>query len=146
MEVILPESVQKLTPKQQSLIQNLFTEKTIIAAAEKAGYKTDSIPSNVYLMVRTPEFQRKMLEYAKANNILDLPQIHRIEAQALNDLERNPENYAKYKDILKQKKQVAGLLAPDTQPVQATVSIQSVQNMQVVVGDTVSDRLKKPGK
>ena len=150
----LPDKTTELIPtapltKQEQLIRYLYTEPTAEQAAIKAGYAPSTASGTIYTLIKKPEFQKRLLEYAIANDILDLPNLAKIENKCLNLLHDNPEQYPRFKEIFRQKKQVAGLLAQDAQPVQPTINIRSIEHLQVVLGDQVHKRtlmLDKPAK
>ena len=143
----LPELAEP--SKQDRFISALFAYPTIQEAAHAAGYSNKSVTSHVYTLLKNPAFITKMREHAIANNLIALPTIARIEKKCLEIVEREPENYPKYKEIFRQTKQISGLLAQDTQPVQPTINIKSIEHLQVVLGDQVHKRtltLDKPVK
>ena len=148
----LPDSAEPIQPepsKQDKFISYLFTEQTIKDAARKAGYAESTCASVTYTMLKDPKFQDKLRQYAIQNNLLALPQIARIEKKGLDALENDINKYPKFRDILKQTKQISGLLAQDTQPAVPTINIRSIEHLQVILGDQVSRRtlmLDKPPK
>ena len=127
--------------KQDKFISHLFTEPTIKDAARKAGYAESTCASVTYTMLKDPKFQDKLRQYAIANDLLSVPQLQRIESKCLKLVEDSPEKYPKFKEIFRQKKQIAGLLAQDAVPAQPTINIKTIEHLQVVVGDAVQKRL-----
>ena len=143
----LPEPTEPT--KQDKFISYLFTEQTIKDAARKAGYAESTCASVTYTMLKDPKFQDKLRQYAINNDLLSLPVIAKIENKCLNLVDANPEKYPKFKEIFRQKKQVAGILAQDTTPAVPTINIKSIEHLQVVLGDQVHRRvltLDKPVK
>ena len=132
--------------KQDKFIAALFVTQTIQEAAKIAGYSQNSRTSFVYDLVKRPEFAAKMRGYAIANDLQTLPQIARIEQICLDQVEKNPENYPKYRDIFRQKKVVTGLMDSDEAPRQPTINIKTIENLQVVVGGDLARRLMDNGK
>lgn len=127
-----PEKPEEPESKQDKLLQYLFSEPTPMAAQVKAGYSPKS--TMVYQLIRKPDFQQRMRDYATQNDLLSMPLIQSIEAKCLKEVERDPQNYRIYKDVFKQKKQIAGLLAQDTAPPPPPgVSIGTIERMQVIV-------------
>ena len=143
----LPDSAEPT--KQDKFISALFTYPTIQEAAHAAGYSNKSVTSHVYTLLKNPLFITKMREYAINNDLMELPALARIERKCLQLVEDEPEKYPKFKDIFRQKKQIAGILAPDATPALPTINIRSIEHLQVVLGDQVSQRvltLDKPPK
>ena len=126
---------------QDKLVSLLFTESTIKDAGLKAGYAPTTCSSTIYTLLKQPAFQNKLRQYAIQNDLLSLPQLAKIESKCLDVVANNPEKYPKFKEIFRQKKQVAGLLAPDAVPAQPTINIRTIEHLQVVVGDAVQKRL-----
>ena len=129
------------TSKSEQLIGYLFTEPDIKAAAIKAGYAESTASKSIYTMIKQPEFQNRLRQYAIQNDLLSLPQLAKIESKCLKLVEDSPEKYPKFKEIFRQKKQIAGLLAQDAVPAQPTINIKTIEHLQVVVGDAVQKRL-----
>jgi len=143
----LPEPTEP--SKSDQLIRYLFSEPDIKAAAIKAGYAESTASKHIYTMIKDPKFQDRLRQYAIANDLLSVPQLQKIENSCLKLVEANPEKYPKFKEIFRQKKQVAGLLAQDTTPAVPTINIRSIEHLQVVLGDQVHKRvltLDKPVK
>ena len=63
----------------------------------------------------------------------------RLEHKALEHLEGKPDQLPKFAAILKQKKQIAGLLSQDVAPAQATISIGQVSNLMLNVNQHTQD-------
>jgi len=140
----LPNTTTEPHTKQDKFIAALFTTPTIKEAANIAGYSQSSRTSFVYDLVKRPEFAAKLREYAIANDLQTLPIIAQIEDRCIQVVAENPEKYPKFKEIFRQKKQIAGILAQDTQPTQPTVNIRTIESLQIVVGESVVKRLKAP--
>ena len=128
--------------KQDLLIRYLFTEPNTLQAAIKAGYAESTANSTIYTLIKKPEFQTRLREYAIANDLLSVPQLQKIENSCLKLVEADPKQYPKFKEIFRQKKQIAGLLEQDTQPRQPMINIRSIENLQVVVSGDLEKRLK----
>ena len=127
--------------KSEQLIGYLFTEPDIKSAAIKAGYAESTASKSIYTMIKQPEFQNRLRQYAIQNDLLSLPQLAKIESKCLKLVEDSPEKYPKFKEIFRQKKQIAGLLAQDAVPAQPTINIKTIEHLQVVVGDAAQKRL-----
>ena len=125
--------------QEELFIRNLFIEPSITQAALNAGYSESSAKSHIYTKLRQPKFQEKIRDYARQHELIDsVPTILRLENQALKYLEDKPEELPKFASILKQKKQIAGLLSQDVAPQQATISIGAVANLMLNVSQVDS--------
>jgi phage terminase small subunit len=130
----LPAAIPTNQEREDAFIRNLFIEPSVVAAALKAGYPETSATSYVYQRLRNPKFQERIREYARTHELVEsVPVIMRLEHNALKYLEDKPQELPKYASILKQKKQIAGLLSQDVQPQQATISIGQVSNLMLNV-------------
>jgi hypothetical protein len=142
-----PISIPTNQEREDAFIRNLFIEPSVVAAALKAGYPQTSATSWVYQRLRNPKFQERIREYARQHELVEsVPTIMRLEHNALKYLADKPQELPKFASILKQKKQIAGLLAADSAPTQATISIGQVANLMLNVsqvesnsGDNVTD-------
>jgi len=92
------------TSKSEQLRGYLFTEPDIKAAAIKAGYAESTASKSIYTMIKQPEFQNRLRQYAIQNDLLSLPQLAKIESKCLKLVEDSPEKYPKFKEIFRQKK------------------------------------------
>lgn len=123
------------TQDQEALfIHNLFIESSITQAALKAGYSESSAKSHIYTKLRQPKFQEKIREYARVHELVNsVPTILRLEENALKYLADKPAELPKFSALIKQKKQIAGLLSQDAVPQQPMISIGSVANLMLQV-------------
>lgn len=124
------------TPQDQEalFIHNLFIESSITQAALKAGYSESSAKSHIYTKLRQPKFQEKIRDYARTHELVNsVPTILRLEENALKYLEDKPEELPKFSALLKQKKQIAGLLSQDAAPAQPMISIGQVATLMLQV-------------
>ncbi|MFC1488575.1 hypothetical protein ACFL6B_01875 [Thermodesulfobacteriota bacterium] len=129
------ELIPKSESKQDKLIRYLFSEPTIKQAALKAGYAESTAENHIYTMIKKPAFLNKLKEYAVQHDIIDLGQIARIETKILNQVEQNINEYPKFKDIFRQKKQIAGILSSDEQrPMIQTINI---KDMRVLIKNDI---------
>jgi hypothetical protein len=142
----LPES----TPDREDLlIRNLFLCKTPREAARKAGYSESYTESGlIYRRLKSPKLQEKIRQYAIANELLNIPAILDLERGAIKYLQDKPQELPKFAAILKQKKQIAGLLQQDTTPTAPTINIKEVRTLmlnvpqdKVTSGDQTGDIL-----
>ena len=121
----------KLIPAEDKMdlfVHNLYEGMSIRQAAITAGYTQTHASSNIYRDIKTKPFQDRIQEYATTNDILALPRICKIEDHVLKYLEKVPLDISKFKDTIKQKKQVAGILKPATQEVKhQTINIGQIQ-------------------
>ena len=136
-----PDNLPATESKQDKFVSALFSYPTIQEAAHAAGYSNNSVTSHVYVLLKKPDFIAKLREYAIANDLMELPALARIERKCLELVENSPKEYPKFKEIFRQKKQIAGLLAQDAVPAQPTINIKTIEHLQVVVGDAVQKRL-----
>ena len=125
----------KTETREQKFIRNLFICSSIQEAGLKAGYSANTSKSTLYVKIRSPRFQQKVRDFAIANDIMCLPRIARIEDQVLRHLEKHPLDLPKYKDTVRQKKQVAGLLNPDAQPSQPMADIRNIQQLMIQINN-----------
>jgi hypothetical protein len=142
-----PSIVSEPIDRETAFLRNLFIEPNVLQAAIKAGYSEGYANGPLYNRLKTPKFQAKLREYATTHELIDsVPLILKLEHNALKWLQDKPEELPKFASILKQKKQIAGLLSQDTAPAQATISIGQVANLMLNVsqvepgsGDNVTD-------
>lgn len=126
----LPE-LKKAETKEDKLIRNLFIYPSKYQAGIQAGYSESYCKGPLYQRVKTEKFQRKIIDYAIANDILSLPKVAYIENKVLDHLMDNPLDSHKYKDVMRQKKQVSGLLQHDDAPQQPIVHIGSIRELSI---------------
>lgn len=126
----LPSNVD---PREDLMIRNLFLCDSIAEAAIKAGYSESYANGPLYIRLKKPKFQEKIRKYAIANELLNIPKIMRLESKALDYLVDKPAELPKFASILKQKKQIAGLLSQDAAPQVPTISIEKVGQMMLNV-------------
>jgi phage terminase small subunit len=127
-----PDNLPSPQSQEELFIHNLFIEPSVTQAALKAGYSEYSAKSHIYAKLRNPKFQEKIREYARTHELIEsVPTILRLENNALKWLADKPQELPKYAAILKQKKQIAGLLQQDSQPAQAMISIGQVANLML---------------
>ena len=131
----------KKESKQQLLVRYIFSEPTIKQAALKAGYSPNMVKSNVYQIIKTPAFQTMLRDHAISNDLLDIPQLQRIESRILSILEAKPEDYPKYKQIFSEKKRIAGILQSEEQPVR--VQQVNIGQIQVMINQAGARHLRK---
>jgi phage terminase small subunit len=123
--------------REQEFIKNLFLEPNPYQAAIKAGYSESYSVSTLYTRLKNPKFQERIREYARSHELVNsVPLIMRLENKALKYLEDKPQELPKFASILKQKKQIAGLLSQDVAPQQAMISIGHVANMMLNVSQS----------
>jgi phage terminase small subunit len=136
----LPDTFPSIQDQESLFIRNLFTEPSITQAALSAGYSESSAKSHIYTKLRQPKFQERIREYARTHELINsVPTILRLEENALKYLADKPEQLPKFASILKQKKQIAGLLSQDVAPAQATISIGQVSNLMLNVTQHTQD-------
>jgi len=145
---ILPEPLPAIPDipldRESSLIRNLFIEPNVYQAAIKAGYSHSYADSTIHTRLKNPKFQAKVREYAITHELINsVPVIMRLEHNALKWLADKPEELPKFASILKQKKQIAGLLSQDVQPQQATISIGQVSNLMLNVNQHTQDAVNE---
>jgi hypothetical protein len=120
--------------RESLLIRYLFTEPNVFQAAIKAGYSEGYADGPLHNRIKSPKLQEKIREYARQHELINsVPLIMRLEHKALEYLADKPSELPKFSAILKQKKQIAGLLSQDVQPQQATISIGQVSNLMLNV-------------
>jgi hypothetical protein len=110
--------------REDLFIRNLYICKTPYEAALEAGYSKNYAKSGIYPKMRKKHFKEKIISYAVENDIMALPKIAYIENQVLDHLMEHPLEESNHKHILKQKKQIAGILGQELPPPkQPTVNI-----------------------
>ena len=119
---------------ESAFISNLFLYNSTTEAAIKAGYSESYATSAIRVRLKDPKFLNRIREYAQQHELVEsVPQIMRLEQSALNYLRDKPQELPKFTGLLKQKKQIAGLLSQDVAPQQATISIGQVSNLMLNV-------------
>ena len=133
----------KAETREQKFIRNLFICSSIQEAGLKAGYSENTSKSTLYVKIRSPRFQQKVRDFVIANDLMTLPRIAKIEDKVLQHLEKHPLDLPKYKDTVRQKKQVAGLLNTDSQPSQPMANIKNIQQLMIQINNQKSQDLGK---
>jgi len=91
--------------------------------------------------MKTERFKDKIREYAIANDVRSLPKIGYIEDRIIDYLMDNPLEASKHKHILKQKKQIAGILGQELPtPEQPMVNL---GRLQVFWSNMIESRQKE---
>lgn len=112
MESNLPASTN-LTELQKAMVDILPDCRSLKEAALKAGF-AESTAANIKSKIRnSPNWAVAVKQAYLNNNIVQLPQINNIEQDLIDIIAQNPEEYPKYKDVIKQIKQQAGVLQTD---------------------------------
>ena len=143
----IPRVPTVIDNREDIFIQNLFICDSTLQAALKAGYSESYATGSLYAKIKHPKFQAKIREYAVTHELINsVPKIMHLESKALEYLQDKPDQLPKFASILKQKKQIAGLLSQDAAPAQAMISIGQVSNLMLQVSqvqpgsaDNVSD-------
>lgn len=134
MNNALPATTENDSPDREDLfIRNLFICKSTQDAALEAGYSPTYSSGPIYQKIKSAKFQEKLRKYAIAHELLNIPKIMALENAALKHLDGKPEELPKFAAILKQKKQVAGLLQHDAAPQAPTISIKDVGQLMLNV-------------
>lgn len=119
--------------RENKLIELLSMYKSPQEAARKAGYSEQysrNITSNKF---KSERFLNRLQQHYNGNSTLLLPLIHKAERKVVELVSDNPDDLAKHRHTIKEIKQSAGVLAPDTQPRQATINIKEVRNLMLQV-------------
>jgi len=128
--------VDELKTKMDAFIENLYLGMPVQDAAKQAGYSESYRISSLYQTMQGKGFRTKMRDYAITHDLMDLPLIYQLETKALkvalkkgvDDPESLINILPKFKDTIKSKKLIAGILKPDTQEVKhQTVNIGQIQ-------------------
>jgi hypothetical protein len=136
-EISTADDLPEKPDRVELFIRNLFTEPSVMQAALKAGYPESSASSWIYTRLRKPKFQEKIREYARTHELINsVPTILRLEERALKYLADKPAELPKFASILKQKKQIAGLLQQDITVQSPTINIEQVANMMLNVAQS----------
>ena len=131
--------IEPQEPTREDLfIRNLFITPNVKQAALEAGYSKGTSTGPIYQKIKSPRFQAKLVEYAKAHNILNLPKILSIENKAIEylstlDGQELLQGLAKSKHTITQQKQISGLLKPEDEgnQRQLTVNIKEIRQLLV---------------
>ncbi len=126
---ILPEPIDR----EELYIRNLFLCDSALEAATKAGYSYGYATGPLYKRLKSHKFQEKLRKYAITHELLNIPKVMRLESAAIDYLEGKPAELPKFAAILKQKKQIAGLLHQEQVAQVPTISIDQVQNLMLNV-------------
>ena len=127
MDDNLPEKADR----EHKLIQNLALCDTIQEAALLSGYSESMAKSNIYRIVKRPDFQKKLREYYLTNNSTLLPKIIKAESKLVDIVLNDPEKLSKHNNTIKQMKQAAGILEPDTAPKQQVINIKNIRELSI---------------
>jgi hypothetical protein len=119
--------------REQLLIQNLSMYPTIKEAAINAGYSESYAKSNVYRLIKKPEFQSRLKQYYRVHNTALLPRILEAETKLIEKIVEDPEKLSKHHTTIKQIKQASGILEPDDTPKQPMINIKSLQELSLKV-------------
>jgi len=143
---ILPETTkgQKLTDKQQRFIDNLHNYRSLKLAAKAAGYSKKTSHNITQHIKACPGLMNALRTFYQDNATLLLHDMTLIDKNVMEFCKdkNNVEKVPKFTHSLKQIKQVAGVLAEDTAPRQATVNIAHIEKVQVAISDMLTRRLQ----
>ena len=111
----------------------MLTYNTVREAGEFAGYAVSTIDSGfLYRKAKSPKFLDLVRDIAKNYDVLNIPRLLRIEDKVLDHLDRNPLDINKYKEMIRQKKTIAGLLKQESDKGQNVfVDIKHIQNLML---------------
>jgi nicotinic acid phosphoribosyltransferase len=135
-----PEASQSVNPptKQELFIRNLFLFDSAYEAAIAAGYSESTASGTIYHQLKSKKLQDKIRDYAKTHELLNIPKVLKLEDKALDYLKDITQELPKFSALLKQKKQIAGLLHQDVTPQVPTISIGEVQNLMLNVSSSAT--------
>ena len=142
------------TPKSQEdrFIIEYLDCHDVREAGKRAGYAASVMTSGyLYGKFKNPKFQDKFRSVAISREYQDMAFVYSLERKALEEASKQAtekpetaiENLSKLKHTLKQKKQIVGILSPDTAPAQPMVNIGSMTQIQVNLKNVLEDRLKE---
>ena len=124
--------------KRELLIRNLFLYDNIQKAAIAAGYSPNTAKGEIYNILKKKKMQEQIRDYAIAHELINIPKILKLESDAIDYLVDKPQELPKFAAMLKQKKQIAGLLHQDATPQVPTISIGEVQNLMLNVSSNAT--------
>jgi hypothetical protein len=137
--------------KESQFIRAYLNCHDVREAGRQAGY-AESVLSSGYLYgkFKNPRFQELFRSAAIAMDYQDLAFVYSLERKALKEAAQqakdNPgsalENISKLKHTVKQKKQIAKLLGQDTPQPPQVINIQSIERVQIAMGDMLTKRLQ----
>jgi Arc/MetJ family transcription regulator len=130
---------------EEKFIRNLFLYRTVYEAAIKAGYSETTARASIYTKIKDERFKNKLREYAISNDLLSLPKISYIEEQVLNHLVKNPLDAPKHARMLREKKQIAGILGQDVAPAPQVINIATIEKIQIAITEVLKSRLPGHG-
>ena len=143
---IIPKKDDETLPVAESMedkfIRNLFLYESKYKAAIKAGYTENTAKSTIYTKLKSERFRDKIRSFTVANDLAEIPIIAHIERKILKAVNKDIKQYPKFKDVFRQKKQIAGILGDDTSPPPTTINIESIQKLQIMVGDMLRKKLQ----
>lgn len=139
-----PERLSDIDNQRQAqFISNLFNPQypSAKAAAMAAGYSESYAEKVKGYLVTNNRLANLIRDYAKANDLLDLPLIYQLErtalktavCQSLSDPASAIENVGKLKHTIKQKKQISGILTADLEQGAPTIAIGEVRNLMIQI-------------
>ena len=129
--------------REQLLIQNMSMYPTIKEAAISAGYSESYATSNIYRLIKKPEFQNRLKQYYRVYNTALLPRILEAETRLIEKIVEDPEKLSKHHATIKQIKQAAGILEPDNTPKQPFINIRNLQelSLKILQGETKFEQI-----
>lgn len=141
-ELTTTNNNRKLTELQEALIPALFVNKTQKEAALQAGYSESTASKAISKVIKNPEFQSRLREYATTNNLLNVPILAQIESKIYTKVLQDPGKYKDFKEVFKQTKQIAGILDKDTVPQTTIINIKHIDKVQVALAGIAQKRLE----
>lgn len=137
------EKPSPLTDKQLALIDNLSKYPTWYEAAKASDYAESTSKNIKQIMTRYPAFMEQLRDKYMNNSTLALVDIGLIEENVLNHCKQkgNVGDVPKHVPMLKQIKQSAGVLKDDHVSKTTTINIQSIEKVQVAIGDMLRTRM-----
>jgi hypothetical protein len=131
--------------REEKFISLLLMGHSVHSAALKAGFSKSYAKAGIYQRLRTSEnLQRKIMgantrwaqNYRKFC-MASLPEIQEIESGALEEYRKDPSLAIDKPTLLKQLKQTANVLAPDS-PQAPKINIQKLQIGQMMVAENLT--------
>ena len=128
---LAPINQYKDDTREEELIRLLASEKSWHQAALKAGYSEGYANQIRAKKLASERFRTRLINAYKGNSLSLLPIIGKIDENVVEKCLNDTDEVVKFDKVLKRILQNAGALAGDQAPMQPTIAIKEVRNLQI---------------
>ena len=151
-DIIPKDEIDTSESKESKFAMEYLDCHDVREAGRRAGYSATVLTSGyLYGKFKNPRFQEIFRGIAIARDYQDMAFVYSLERKALKEAvhqakdkpESALENLSKLKRTVKEKKQIIGLLSPDTSAPPQTINVAVFERVQIAMSDMLAQRLLK---